>query len=52
VNPWDVSAGWLLVEEAGGRVTRIDGTPYRITDTSQTLATNARLHPALLRLLK
>ena len=52
VKPWDVSAGWLLVEEAGGRVTRIDGTPYSLHDTSQTLATNGRLHTPLVRLLK
>lgn len=52
VNPWDVSAGWLLVEEAGGRVTRIDGAPYRVDDPSQTLATNGRLHNPLSRLLK
>lgn len=52
VHPWDVSAGWLMVEEAGGQVTRIDGKPYQITDTTQTLATNGNLHGALSRLLK
>lgn len=27
LNPWDVAAGWLLVEEAGGRVTDLEGEP-------------------------
>jgi myo-inositol-1(or 4)-monophosphatase len=52
VNPWDVSAGWLMVEEAGGKVTGIDGSPYALSDTSRTLATNGRLHPAMVRMLK
>lgn len=28
LKPWDVSAGALLVEEAGGRITCIDGSPW------------------------
>jgi fructose-1,6-bisphosphatase/inositol monophosphatase family enzyme len=28
--PWDHAAGALLVNEAGGRVSRPDGSPYRI----------------------
>ena len=27
LKPWDVAAGALIVEEAGGRVTGMDGTP-------------------------
>ena len=52
LKPWDVAAGWLLVEESGGKVTRLDGSPYRISDTSQTLATNGRLHRTMGKLLK
>jgi myo-inositol-1(or 4)-monophosphatase len=33
LKPWDVAAGTLLVQEAGGVMTRIDGAPY---DTSVT----------------
>jgi myo-inositol-1(or 4)-monophosphatase len=51
LRPWDVAAGWLLVEEAGGRVTRLDGSPYAINDTSQTLASNGLLHRSASRLL-
>lgn len=30
--PWDFAAGWLLVEEAGGVVTRLDGGPLTLAD--------------------
>jgi fructose-1,6-bisphosphatase/inositol monophosphatase family enzyme len=29
--PWDHLAGCLIVEEAGGYVRRLDGSPYRVT---------------------
>ena len=43
LNPWDVAAGTLLVGEAGGRVTRIDGGAPAV-DARSILATNARIH--------
>ncbi len=48
LNPWDTAAGVLIVEEAGGRVTRFDGQPFRI-DSRETLASNGRVHDVLLR---
>ncbi|MGE5723714.1 MAG: inositol monophosphatase family protein [Acidobacteriota bacterium] len=48
LNPWDTAAGVLMVEEAGGRVTRFDGQPFRI-DSHETLASNGLVHEALLR---
>ncbi|HEX6908168.1 MAG TPA: inositol monophosphatase family protein [Terriglobales bacterium] len=48
LNPWDTAAGVLMVEEAGGRVTRFDGQPFRI-DSHETLASNGLVHDALLR---
>jgi myo-inositol-1(or 4)-monophosphatase len=39
LNPWDTSAGYLMVEEAGGRVTRMDGSKFRL-ESSEVLATN------------
>lgn len=47
LNPWDTAAGVLLIEEAGGTVTRFDGSPFRI-DSSETLASNGLVHDALL----
>lgn len=34
LKPWDHAPGALLVEEAGGHVTKWDGSPYRPTDTA------------------
>ena len=48
LNPWDTAAGVLMVEEAGGLVTRFDGQPFRI-DSKETLASNGLLHDVLLR---
>jgi myo-inositol-1(or 4)-monophosphatase len=49
LNPWDTAAGVLLVEEAGGQVSRFDGSPFHIR-SDQVLASNRRLHPPLIRL--
>ncbi len=42
LNPWDTAAGFLLVEEAGGEVTRFDGSGFRL-DSKEVLATNGRI---------
>jgi myo-inositol-1(or 4)-monophosphatase len=47
LNPWDTAAGVLLVTEAGGTVSRFDGSPWRI-DSSETLASNRILHNELM----
>lgn len=46
--PWDVSAGCLLIEEAGGRVSDIEGKDDYIYGKS-ILASNGRLHETLLK---
>ncbi len=43
LHSWDAAAGILLVREAGGRVTRFDGQPYRLGDR-ELLASNSRVH--------
>ncbi|MBN2141341.1 MAG: inositol monophosphatase family protein [Desulfovibrionaceae bacterium] len=43
LKPWDTAAGTLLVQEAGGRVSRYDQGPYRPGDPTM-LATNGRIH--------
>ncbi|HYY54512.1 MAG TPA: inositol monophosphatase family protein [Candidatus Dormibacteraeota bacterium] len=45
VNAWDVEAGILLVREAGGHVTRLEGIGE--DRRPAVLATNARLHESL-----
>jgi myo-inositol-1(or 4)-monophosphatase len=47
LNPWDTAAGVLIVEEAGGKVTRFDGSPFEL-NSRETLASNGLLHEALL----
>jgi myo-inositol-1(or 4)-monophosphatase len=47
ISPWDVAAGALLVQEAGGTVSRLDGSPYRV-DCTEIAATNGRIHAALI----
>lgn len=44
VNTWDMAAGKLMVEEAGGLVTQCDGKPYDLYLESTILATNRHLH--------
>lgn len=51
LNPWDIAAGYLIVEEAGGRITNFNGAPYSIYD-KQTLATNGAIHDQMLQLIQ
>ena len=48
LNPWDTAAGALIVEEAGGKVSRFDGSPFQI-DSRETLASNGLVHEAMIR---
>lgn len=43
LKPWDVAAGSLIVREAGGRVTNLDGSVLDL-NAGRILATNRRLH--------
>ena len=51
LGAWDVAAGALLVEEAGGRVTGIDGGPLDV-DAATVVATNGAVHHAMLAVLE
>jgi myo-inositol-1(or 4)-monophosphatase len=46
LNPWDTAAGVLIVEEAGGKVSRFDGSPFEL-DSRETLGSNGLVHGAL-----
>ena len=54
-NEWDICAGTLLVEEAGGKVTDLAGAPLRFNQPTTLrpglIASNGALHDALLRLI-
>ncbi|XP_028759280.1 phosphatase IMPL1, chloroplastic [Neltuma alba] len=47
LKPWDMAAGVLMVEEAGGRVTRMDGGQFCVFDRS-VLVSNGVIHTKLL----
>ena len=49
LNPWDTSAGYLLVEEAGGTVTHFDGGKFTL-DSREVLATNGLIKRELQRI--
>ena len=51
LNPWDTAAGVVLVEEAGGTVTRFDGSEW-LLDSRETLATNGLVHGEMMELMK
>ena len=49
--PWDIAAIALMVEEAGGMSTRIDGQPLEFVDAEQAVFTNGLLHQNLVDIL-
>ena len=50
LHAWDMAGGALLVEEAGGRVTKIDGSPFE-TEVGSICAANPALHGPLVQAL-
>lgn len=50
--PWDVSAGQLILEEAGGRVTDLSGRRLDSPDVADVVATNGTIHDELLEVLR
>lgn len=52
LQPWDMAAGKLIVEEAQGRVTHYDGNHHDIFSTKNLLASNSHLHDSLISILQ
>jgi len=50
LKPWDVAAGTLLIQEAGGLVTAFDGSPYDVRN-HRILASNGLIHREMIELL-
>jgi myo-inositol-1(or 4)-monophosphatase len=50
LKPWDVAAGALVVTEAGGRITGMDGTAFD-TVAGHLVASNGRIHDAMLEVI-
>jgi myo-inositol-1(or 4)-monophosphatase len=51
LKPWDVAAGALIVEEAGGRVTGMDATPFDAA-AAHLIASNGRIHDEMLAVIR
>ncbi len=51
LQPWDIAAGKLILEEAGGKVTHYDGKKHPIFTTDTLLASNGFLHQQMVQLL-
>jgi len=50
LNPWDVAAGLLLIEEAGGRISTFSGAALNIYNP-EVLASNGLVHEAMMEVL-
>lgn len=50
LNAWDSAAGFLMVEEAGGKVTDFEGKPYSLYQP-HIVATNGKIHQDLLNVI-
>lgn len=51
LHPWDTAAAALIVEEAGGRVTGMDGKPYDV-GSGHIVASNGPQHEAILSVIR
>ena len=51
LHAWDVAAGLLMVEEAGGRCTNLAGGPPARSGV-ETIVSNGQLHDQVLKLLR
>ena len=52
INAWDIAAAALIVEEAGGKVTDLEGDPHYFKPPYAMLASNPILHPQLMALFR
>lgn len=49
LKAWDVSAGILILTEAGGTVSTIDGSEYKLFEDKYIVATNGKIHDELIK---
>ncbi len=50
LNPWDLAAGYLIVREAGGKISNFKGEATTVFD-KETLATNGLIHEQMLAVI-
>jgi myo-inositol-1(or 4)-monophosphatase len=49
LKAWDVSAGILILTEAGGKVSNIDGNSYTLFEDKYIVASNGKIHDELIK---
>ena len=52
LSPWDIAAGALLITEAGGVISDMNGTPIDYTTPTPVIAANAQIYPTLLKMIR
>jgi myo-inositol-1(or 4)-monophosphatase len=51
LQPWDIAAGALIVQEAGGTISTVEGEPFR-SRAGSVLATNGHIHDAMVDVIR
>jgi myo-inositol-1(or 4)-monophosphatase len=51
LKPWDIAAGAVILEEAGGKVTNFNGGPFE-SRRPQLVATNGHIHEPMVEITK
>jgi myo-inositol-1(or 4)-monophosphatase len=52
MDAWDIAAGQLILQEAGGTLTLFDGRPHTTADRADVVASNGHIHAELITALK
>ncbi|MEE8359486.1 MAG: inositol monophosphatase family protein, partial [Candidatus Omnitrophota bacterium] len=52
LSPWDFAAGKIIIEEAGGIITRKGGEAVNPVESSFIVASNGKIHSQMLEVLK
>jgi myo-inositol-1(or 4)-monophosphatase len=52
MHAWDIAAGQLILEQAGGTLTLFDGRPHQSADRADVVASNSRIHQELITALR
>ncbi len=52
LKPWDFAAGLLIVEESGGKISKMDGSPLKAFEASSVLASNPHIYSSLFKQLQ
>ncbi len=52
LKPWDIAAGSLILEEAGGKITDYEGRRISFTDATPVIASNEKIHDFLAAVIR